>query len=77
MSTEKTPAKFLVRSRGAQRRRAGISFNREGVVIDPAELTEEQRMAIAEDPELSAMPYVESDATTGASTPKKSGKGGK
>lgn len=38
------------------RRRAGMRFTPEGVTIDPAQLTEKQRTAIAADPYLVVKP---------------------
>ena len=52
-------SKFLVKSRGERRRRAGVSFTRAGVVIDTAQFTQEQLEAIADDPELQGTPVEE------------------
>jgi hypothetical protein len=49
---EKKAAAIVVKSKGERFRRAGIEFTRDGVEIDPAELTAEQAEAINNEPNL-------------------------
>lgn len=48
--------KVLIKSGPASFRRAGLRFTREGVEVDSEDLTEEQRKAITEEPNLSVSP---------------------
>lgn len=49
---EKKVATIVVKSKGERFRRAGIEFTRDGVEVDPAELTAEQAEAINNEPNL-------------------------
>lgn len=45
--------KVTIKSKGERFRRAGIEFTRAGVEVDSADLTPEQMLAIASEPQLS------------------------
>ena len=49
---EKKVEKIIVKSKSPTFRRAGIEFTRDGVELDPAELTPEQAEAISNEPNL-------------------------
>jgi hypothetical protein len=46
-------SKVTIKSKGERFRRAGIEFTRAGVEVDSADLTPEQMLAIASEPQLS------------------------
>lgn len=48
--------KILIRSARDSFRRAGLTFTRAGVIVDADDLTEEQREAITDEPQLSVGP---------------------
>lgn len=55
-------SKIIVKSAPETFRRAGIAFNREGVVLDTADLSKEQLAAIKAEPNLVSADYTEPKA---------------
>ncbi len=62
-------SKLIIRSARDSFRRAGISFTREGVVVDEADLTTEQLEAILADPQLGVSPLADAAGDDDNKTP--------
>lgn len=71
--------KIIVKSLVNGFRRAGHAFTREGVVLDTADLSEEQLAAIKAEPKLVVADHVEPESAdkTGPKPAEKSASGGK